>query len=83
VSASTLHRVWLDAWREAVRATWPTPPRAVSYLVRLAGSLEYYAPEDIGRPVASAWDVYYHEGDTPAGRAAVALAHVIGLRRAS
>ena len=77
---------WIEAWSEAARATWPSnPPAGVIHLHRIVDhDLPFTAPECPQRPMKKAWVVYEAEGDTPVGRAAVALAYAIAadMRRA-
>lgn len=76
--------LWLDAWTQAVEATWPDRiPETIFALKRIVRhELPFTPPEILHRPAEAAWRIYEQEGDTPAGRAAVALAYVLlDLRR--
>lgn len=70
---------WLAAWAEAVHATWPDSPQAVQRLLRVRDDVFFTAPEMIGLRVEAAWDVLREHGDTPIGRAAVALAYILAV----
>lgn len=77
-SGVTFLIVWLDAWADAVRETWPDGgPPAVQRLAQVRSDIFFTAPELFHLRVRAAWDVYEDEGNTPEGRAAVALAYIL------
>ena len=72
----------LDLWKEAVSAYWPAQkPPAVIELIHVYDLIPYTAPEALVRPARRAWDVYLSEGDTEAGRAAVALVYALQMMK--
>jgi hypothetical protein len=74
-----IFKAWLDAWALGVDATWPGPkPAAVIRLQQIIDrDLPFTAPETMGRLARKAWMIFLDEGDTPEGRAAVALCYIL------
>lgn len=68
--------LWLDAWTAAL-ATLPQSD-ATRRLRGLRSSLDYLDPRFLPQRALEVWAVYLDLGDTPEGRAAVALSTIIG-----
>ena len=68
---------WLAAFKQAVAMQWPGKrPPVIGELLGYADSGWYMAPELRGNVVSETWGMFQNIGDTPVGRACVALAYI-------
>mgnify|MGYP003426407687 FL=1 len=75
---------WLAAFRLAFAMQWPDArPPVIGELLKHADSGWFMAPELRGNIVSETWGMFQNIGDTPVGRACVALAYIFdaSLRR--